>query len=154
GPAGSDPAKAASQRPGPPEGDRPRSVLANSVAGQARDVAAGSLSGPGRRGAGGAFPVGPSDPPSRRAGAVAATQVGNTAMGFATEGDWVEVNGKPKGGFLNVQAAFNHTSGAQFRRRYGCMGAGMVIMVLSLILFMLMIAVIAGSTSIIGALST
>jgi hypothetical protein len=155
GPVEPHPAGADSQGPGPPEGDRPKSVLDNSVAGQARDVAVGSMSGPGGTESVVTFRLEQYDPHAGRTGLVTVRMVGNTAMGFATEGDWVEVNGKRKGGFLNVQSAFNHTSGAQFSRRFGCLGAGMVIVVLSGILFILMIALIAdlGSTLMFGALS-
>jgi hypothetical protein len=152
--AGSEPADAVSQRPGPPEGDRPRSVLANSVAGQARDVAVGSMSISGGSLAVVTFRLEQYDPHAGRTGLVTARLLGDTAMGFATEGDWVEVNGKHEGGFINVQAAFNHTSGAQFTRKTGCMvvGAGMVIVVLSGILFILMVANL-GFTSFFSGLS-
>jgi hypothetical protein len=150
-PAGSDPAKTPGRGPSPPEGDRPRSVLGNSVAGQARDVAVGTM-GEGISVV--TFRLEQYDPHAGRTGLVTVRMVGPTAMGFATEGDWVEVNGKDKGGFINVKSAFNHTSRAQFRQRYGCVGAGMTVLVLSGILFILTIALIAalGSISIFGAL--
>jgi hypothetical protein len=38
------------------------------------------------------------------------------ALGFVNEGDWVEVTGKLKHGFLKADKAVNHTSQAQYSR--------------------------------------
>jgi hypothetical protein len=139
-PGSSHPPDAVGQGRGQPEGDRPRSVLANSVAGQARNVGMGTLQGPGGSAAVVTFRLEQYDPNAGRTGLVTVRMVGNQAMGFATEGDWVEVNGKSKSGFLDAKTAVNHTSGAQYRRPAGCFGAVMVLVVLSGILLILMIA--------------
>jgi hypothetical protein len=149
-PGGADPADVVNQGHGPPQDGRFRSVLPNSVAGQARNVAVGSVQGPGGSAAVVTFRLEQYDPNAGRTGLVTVRMLGNQAMGFATEGDWVEVNGKSKRGFLDVEAAFNHTSGAQYRRPVGCFGAAMVLVILSGILILLIADV--GSTSMFGAM--
>jgi hypothetical protein len=139
-PSGSDPADAVKQEHRPPQGGRFSSVLPNSVAGQARNVGVGTRQGPGGSVAVVTFRLEQYDPNAGRTGLVTVRMVGNQAMGFATEGDWVEVNGKSKSGFLDAKTAVNHTSGAQYRRPAGCFGAVMVLVVLSGILLILMIA--------------
>jgi hypothetical protein len=114
-PSGSDPADAVKQEHRPPQGGRFSSVLPNSVAGQARNVGVGTRQGPGGSVAVVTFRLEQYDPNAGRTGLVTVRMVGNQAMGFATEGDWVEVNGKSKSGFLDAKTAVNHTSGAQYR---------------------------------------
>jgi hypothetical protein len=66
---------------------------------------------------------------------------GDQAIGFVTEGDWVEVEGTLAGGFLEAKAAFNHTSGAQFRSRsvFACGPAAGLMLFLSLGAFTLIV---------------
>ena len=44
---------------------------------------------------------------------------GSGAIGFVSDGDWVEVQGESKRGFLNARVAVNRTSGAEFRPSRG-----------------------------------
>jgi hypothetical protein len=40
---------------------------------------------------------------------------GSRAIGFVSEGDWVEARGHSRHGFLNAEVALNRTSGAEYR---------------------------------------
>jgi hypothetical protein len=143
-PKGSDPADVVNQ--GPPLDARFRSVLPNSVAGQARNVSLGSLQGPGGSVAVVTFRLEQYDPNAGRTGLVTVRMVGNQAMGFATEGDWVEVNGNFKRGVLDAKAAFNHTSGAQYRGSSGH-GRVLVIAVIAIVaVFTLFVAIMIFGT--------
>ncbi len=134
GPGGFDRADAR-HGPGPPQGVRPRSVLANSVAGQARNVALSNSGGHAVL----TFRLEQHDPYAGRTGLVTVRMRGDRAIAFVTEGDWVEVRGRSKRGFLDAKRAFNHTSGAQFRGPSAGWGAAaitvFVIFVLSVVAF-------------------
>ncbi len=135
--------------PRPPQGARPRSVLANSVAGQARNVALGTMEDVSRL----TFRLEQHDPYAGRTGLVTVRMRGDQAIGFVTEGDWVEVQGRSKRGFLDAKRAFNHTSGAQFRGPSAGWGAaGITAVVIFVLLILSVMAVII--TKIVSAIST
>jgi hypothetical protein len=56
------------------------------------------------------------DAKSGRLGPVAVRLAGDGALGFASEGDWVEVQGKAKNGLINGNRAFNHTTRIGYKR--------------------------------------
>jgi hypothetical protein len=55
------------------------------------------------------------DPSGGRTSVVTVRLRGSQAIGFATEGDWVEAQGKDSKGFLDVRRAVNRTSGAEYQ---------------------------------------
>ena len=56
------------------------------------------------------------DARSGRLGPIAVRLVGDRALGFASEGDWVEVLGKSNNGLIDGVRAFNHTTRTAYRR--------------------------------------
>jgi hypothetical protein len=85
------------------------------------------------------------DPYAGRTGLVTVRLLGNRAIGFVTEGDWIEVQGKAESGFINAETALNHTSGAQFRAPKGCyrMSLGAVL-IMALFIFGIAASVLLG----------
>lgn len=77
-----------------------------------------------------------------RAGRTAVMTVrlfGENALGFVTEGDWVEVTGKVKNGFIKADKAVNHTSHARYSR-----SGGGAVKVVQIIIFCLILSFILG----------
>jgi hypothetical protein len=149
-PAGSNPQHEGSANPpevarqgqGPSEISRPRSVLPHSLAGQARNVALGTMQTSGTTSqAVVTLRLEQYDPYAGRTGVVTVRLNGDQAIGFVTDGDWVEVQGKAEHGFINAKAAFNHTSGAEFHEARGCGRAIAIIGTVLVILFILYIVV-------------
>jgi hypothetical protein len=103
-----------------PEGGPPNSVLANSLSGLARNVAlATTQTSDSTSKTVVTFRLEQYDPHAGRTGIVNVRLRGDQAIGFAADGDWVEVTGRSKRGFVDAKEAFNQTSGAQFRARPG-----------------------------------
>lgn len=82
------------------------------------------------------------DPRAGRTGVMTVRLFGDEAIGFVTDGDWVEVTGKSKRGFLKADQAVNHTSHAQYSRRgQGCARAAFAVVFILAVLFVLAIFV-------------
>src|SRR4051794_6479516 len=93
------------------------STLPTSVAGLARAVNVTSVqAGNGTSTTVVTFRLEQYDARAGRTGVVTVRLFGDDALGFVTEGDWVEVAGKAKRGFIKADRAINHTSQAQYSR--------------------------------------
>lgn len=110
----------------PPPPTLPRSVtgLASSVNVAAADVT---------------FRLEQYDARAGRTGVVTVRLFGDAAIGFVTDGDWVEVTGKNKRGFLKAARAFNHTTQAQYSGR----GNGCAIVVVCLVALLSLVTVVS-----------
>jgi hypothetical protein len=132
--------------PPPPQG-RPSAMpttMPGSVAGLARAVNVASVQG----GANGVqttvvtFRLEQYDARAGRTGVVTVRLSGDSAIGFVADGDWVEVIGKTKRGFLTASRAVNHTSQAQYSAAgQGCAKIAAIIAFCLILLFILGIGV-------------
>jgi hypothetical protein len=134
-PGGPEPGSTAARRrdaSGTPEtrgAPRPSAVLAGGIAGEARNITQGAGTPEVT------FRLEQHDPSAGRTSMVTVRLWGNGVAGFVSEGDWVEVLGKSKRGFLHAQVAFNRTSGAEFRSpgagfKRGCL-VGILILIIA-----------------------
>ena len=115
------PARAPDPRaPAPGGGLRPPPILPGGVAGEVRNVTQGTIQGPNQTTRIViTFRLEQHNPSAGRTGMVTVRMFGSGAIGFVSDGDWVEVQGEPKHGFLNARVAVNRTSGAEFRPSRG-----------------------------------
>jgi hypothetical protein len=111
----------------------PSPVLVGGIAGEARNISQGTASEV-------TFRLERHDASAGRTSMVTVRLWGNGVAGFVSEGDWVEVQGKSKRGFLNAKAAVNRTSGAEFRSTTaGCRRVGVVVFVIFFVISLLII---------------
>jgi hypothetical protein len=135
------------QRPLQPPQDRPSAMpttMPGSVSGLARAVNVASVQG----GANGVqstvvtFRLEQYDARAGRTGVVTVRLAGDSAIGFVADGDWVEVTGKTKRGFLTASRAVNHTSQAQYSAAgQGCAKIAAIVVFSLVVLFILGIGV-------------
>jgi len=110
-------------RPAHGDGLKPRSaappsaVLAGGIAGEARNIAQGTIQGSNSSVSVVTFRLEQHDPSAGRTSMVTVRLYGGRAVGFVSEGDWVEAKGQTRQGFLNAEVALNRTSGAEFRSK-------------------------------------
>jgi hypothetical protein len=104
--------------PPPHQPAAPPTTLPGSVAGLARAVNTTSVQsgGNGVSTTVVTFRLEQYDARAGRTGVVTVRLFGDDALGFVSEGDWVEVVGKSKRGFIQAAKAVNHTSQAQYSR--------------------------------------
>jgi hypothetical protein len=93
----------------------PSAVLAGGIAGEARNIAQGTIQGSNSSVIVVTFRLEQHDPSAGRTSMVTVRLRGSRAIGFVSEGDWVEAKGQSRHGFLNAEVALNRTSGAEFR---------------------------------------
>lgn len=74
-----------------------------------------------------------------RTGVVTVRLFGDAAIGFVKDGDWVEVTGKTKRGFLKAARAYNHTTQTQYSGR----GNGCAIVVVCLVALLSLVTVVS-----------
>jgi hypothetical protein len=92
-------------------------TMPGSVAGLARAVTATRVQGGnGTETTVVTFRLEQHDPRAGRTSVMTVRLLGDDALGFVSEGDWVEVLGKAKRGFIEATKAVNHTSQAQYSR--------------------------------------
>jgi hypothetical protein len=94
---------------------RPSAVLAGGIAGEARNIAQGTIQSSNSSVNVVTFRLEQHDPSVGRTSMVTVRLYGGRAVGFVSEGDWVEAKGQSRHGFLNAEVALNRTSGAEFR---------------------------------------
>jgi hypothetical protein len=147
-------------RPQPAAGSRPPSVpssyaaapvLAGGVAGEVRNISQGTVQRNNVPITVVTFRLERHDPSGGRTSVVTVRLRGSRAIGFASEGDWVEALGQSSQGFINVRRAVNRTSGAEFLAgsssrgfRKGCLiavGVYLGMCVIALIIYLVYIAV-------------
>jgi hypothetical protein len=92
-------------------------VLAGGIAGEARNIAQGTIQGSNSSVTVVTFRLEQHDPSAGRTSMVTVRLYGGRAVGFVSEGDWVEAKGQSRQGFLNAEVALNRTSGAEFRSK-------------------------------------
>jgi hypothetical protein len=91
--------------------------MVGSVAGQASALATTSVQSPnGVQTTVVTFRLEQYDARAGRTAVTTARMIGDQALGFAAEGDWIEVLGKSKHGIIEVSRAVNLTSQAQYSR--------------------------------------
>ncbi len=97
--------------------DSPPPILAGGVVGKVSKIAQGTIRHDKGSTFVSTFRLERHDPPARRTNQVTVRLTGNSAIGFASEGDWVEVLAPAPAsrGFINVRRAINRTSGAEFQ---------------------------------------
>jgi hypothetical protein len=137
GPSGAsapEPTSGNERRPAPPSpppviASSLQTTLPGSVTGQASAVAATSVQSPnGIQTTVVTFRLEQYDARAGRTGVTTVRLTGEHALGFVTEGDWVEVLGKSKHGFIEASKAVNHTSRAQYSRSgEGCSKAALYV---------------------------
>jgi hypothetical protein len=99
-----------------PQAQQP-SMLPGSVSGLARAVNVGTIQAPnGTQTTVVTFRLEQYHASAGRTGVVTVRLFEENALGFVNEGDWIEVTGKIKHGFLKADKAVNHTSHAQYSR--------------------------------------
>ncbi len=118
-------------QPAPPgRVNRPPPVLAGGVAGEVRNLAQGTVQHNNGSTTVVTFRLEQHNPTAGRTSVVTVRMTGSRAIGFASEGDWVEALGPASRGFINVRRAINRTSGAEYQGsspgkslRNGCLWA-------------------------------
>lgn len=121
----------------------PPATLPQGVAGLARGVAVTSVQSPnGTQTTVVTFRLEQHDARAGRTGVVTVRLFGEQALGFAADGDWVEVTGKVKDGFLKAAHAVNHTTQAQYSRSgHGVANVVAIIAFCLVVLFILSIGI-------------
>jgi len=116
------------------------SMLSGSVSGLARAVNPTTVQNPnGTSTTVVTFRLEQYDARAGRTGVLTVRLFEENALGFVNEGDWVEVAGKLKNGFLKADKAVNHTSHAQYSR-----SAHRAAKIISVIAFCLVLMFILG----------
>jgi hypothetical protein len=101
----------------PRSAERPSAVLTGGIAGEARNIQLGTIQGSNSSIIVLTFRLEQHDPSAGRTSMVTVRMYGGSAVGFVSEGDWVEAKGQSRRGFLNAEVALNRTSGAEFRTK-------------------------------------
>ncbi|HET9895447.1 MAG TPA: hypothetical protein VFQ44_11005 [Streptosporangiaceae bacterium] len=96
-------------------GEAPVPILAGGVVGEVSKITQGTIQHDKGSTFVSTFRLQRHDPPPGHAGSVTVQLTGSRAIGFAAEGDWVEVLGTANREFINVRRAINRTSGAEYQ---------------------------------------
>ncbi len=136
-------------QPAPPgRVNRPPPVLAGGVAGEVRNLAQGTIHHNNGSTTVVTFRLEQHNPAAGRTSIVTVRMKGSRAIGFASEGDWVEALGPASQGFINARRAINRTSGAEFQSsssgkslRNGCLIAVGIYLALQVISLIIILAV-------------